>query len=51
MTPPSKLATLVLKAQPLAQERLVLLGRPLVEHRVEPAPERVEGGLAGQAVA
>src|SRR5918997_2566376 len=42
---------LVLAAQPLAQERLVLLGHPLVEHRVEPAPERVEGGLAGQAVA
>ena len=42
---------LVLAAQPLAQERLVLLGHPLVEHRVDPAPERVEGGLAGQAVA
>ena len=42
---------LVLAAQPLAQERLVLLGHPLVEHPVDPAPERVEGGLAGQAVA
>ena len=42
---------LVLAAQALAQVRRVLLGRPLVEHRVDPAPERVEGGLAGEAVA
>src|SRR5918999_2157062 len=42
---------IVLATQPFSQERLVLLGHPLVEHRVEPAPERVEGGLAGQAVA
>ena len=42
---------LVLAAQPFAQDRLVLLRHPVVVHPVDPAPERVEGGLVGQAVA
>ena len=52
ITPPWKLVKpLVLTAQPLAQDRLVLLGHPGVEHPVDPAAERVERGLARESVA